>query len=174
VRRLVREAYARWIPVLGREPLPMRADYERAVVEHEIDLLHEEGRLAGLVQTVARPDPAPDHLFVENVAVAPRMQGRGLGRRLLAHAEEKARAAGFTELRLLTNGAFESNVRLYLSAGFRIDRTEPFMGGTTVFMSKALPAPGPPPESRREPGPDDSRGGDAPPPEGPPRGATIP
>jgi GNAT superfamily N-acetyltransferase len=78
------------------------------------------------------------------------MQRRGLGRRLLAHAEEKARAAGYRELRLLTNGAFESNVRLYLSAGFRVDRTEPFMGGTTVFMSKAVAASGSPPASSPE------------------------
>ncbi len=43
------------------------------------------------------------------------------------------------ELRLLTNQAFATNIRLYESAGFHIDRTEPFAGGgTTVYMSKAI------------------------------------
>ena len=31
VRSLVRSAYAKWIPVIGREPKPMGADYEHAV-----------------------------------------------------------------------------------------------------------------------------------------------
>jgi hypothetical protein len=30
VRDLTRAAYAKWVPVLGREPLPMTADYDAA------------------------------------------------------------------------------------------------------------------------------------------------
>lgn len=131
VSALVRAAYAKWIPLIGREPLPMRADYAAAVREHAIDLLHDDGELVGLIETIAHPD----HLFIENVAVRPQSQGRGFGRRLLAHAEEKARAFGLGELRLLTNAAFEANIRLYEATGYRIDRRESFMGGVTVHMS---------------------------------------
>ena len=52
----------------------MQADYERAVAEHTIDLLIADGALAGLLETILRPD----HLWIENVAVAPEQQGRGL------------------------------------------------------------------------------------------------
>ena len=45
VRRLVREAYAQWVPVIGREPMPMKADYEQAVRDHEIDLLYADENL---------------------------------------------------------------------------------------------------------------------------------
>ena len=31
VRELTRQAYAKWVPVIGREPTPMTADYERIV-----------------------------------------------------------------------------------------------------------------------------------------------
>jgi len=135
VRSLVRDAYARWIPVIGREPLPMKADYEKAVREHEIDLLHAGDRLVALIEVFLMVD----HLFIENIAVSPEDQGRGFGRHLLRHAETKAKSAGLTELRLLTNQAFATNVRLYQAIGFRIDRTEPhFGGGTTVYMSKLL------------------------------------
>ena len=34
VRSLTRKAYAKWIPVIGREPKPMTADYEVAVRDH--------------------------------------------------------------------------------------------------------------------------------------------
>jgi ribosomal protein S18 acetylase RimI-like enzyme len=135
VRSLTRDAYAQWIPVIGREPLPMKADYEKAVREHEIDLLYADEQLVALIEVFV----TDDHLFIENIAVSPEHQGKGLGRHLLRHAEAKAKSAGLGELRLLTNQAFATNVRLYQSVGFSIDRTEPhFGGGTTVYMSKPI------------------------------------
>lgn len=136
IRALTRDAYAKWVPVIGREPLPMRADYAAAVREHRIDLLRLEGRLVALIQMI----PQPDHLLIENVAVAPGFQGRGLGRLLLAHAERVAAALGHAEVRLYTNKAFAENLRLYLAFGYRVDREDAFMGGLTVHMSKAVSA----------------------------------
>jgi GNAT superfamily N-acetyltransferase len=134
IRDLVRAAYARWIPIIGRDPLPMTADYERAVREHRIDILERGGTMDGLIETMLRED----HLWIENVAVAPGSQGNGLGRRLLAHAEDLAVAAGRGELRLLTNAAFGNNVAIYGALGYRVDRREEFKGGITVYMSKRI------------------------------------
>ena len=134
VRALVRAAYAKWVPLIGREPKPMGADYEAAVVRHRIDLAYLDGQLAGLIETIAEPD----HLMVENVAVAPAFQGRGLGRRLMAHAEQLAAAHGYREIRLYTNQRFAGNVRLYQAIGYRIDREEESALGVTVYMSKPI------------------------------------
>jgi GNAT superfamily N-acetyltransferase len=134
IRNIVRAAYAKWVPVIGREPLPMRADYDKAVAEHPFELAVEDGRIVGMIETTL----ADDHLWIENVCVAPEAQGKGIGRLLLERAETKAREAGRPELRLLTNGAFEANVSLYKRHGYTIDREEPFMNGVTVYMSKRL------------------------------------
>ena len=134
IRALTRAAYAKWVPLIGREPLPMQADYERAVVEHTIDLLVVDGELAGLVETILRPD----HLWIENVAVAPEQQGRGFGSLLLDHVEGRTLQSGRTQIRLLTNQAFAANLELYAKRGYCVDRTEPFRGGTTVHMSKRI------------------------------------
>ena len=134
IRDLVRAAYAKWVPIIGREPQPMKADYERAIREHQIDMLYVACTFVGLIETMLQPD----HLWIENVAVRPESQGHGLGRQLLALAERKAVEAGCGELRLLTNDAFTANVALYSRAGYSVDRREPFMGGTTVYMSKKL------------------------------------
>jgi GNAT superfamily N-acetyltransferase len=134
IRDLTRAAYANWIALIGREPLPMQADYERAVVEHAIDLLIVDGALVGLVETILRPD----YLWIENVAVAPEQQGRGFGRLLLAHAEQRALVAKRFEIRLLTNQAFAANVELYAKCGYIVNRTEPLRGGTIVHMSKRI------------------------------------
>ncbi|MBW0002590.1 MAG: GNAT family N-acetyltransferase [Hyphomicrobiales bacterium] len=134
IRALVRSAYAKWVPVIGREPLPMRADYDRAVREHQFDLLMLDGEMVGLVETLLRPD----HLWIENLAVKPLHQGRGLGRRLLAHVERHAVEQGCVEARLQTNAAFADNVTLYTCLGYDIYKEEPFRGGLTVYMKKTL------------------------------------
>ena len=43
VRALTREAYAKWVAITGREPLPMRVDYVEALAQHRFDLIHEDG-----------------------------------------------------------------------------------------------------------------------------------
>ncbi len=134
VRALTREAYAKWVPVIGREPLPMNADYVQAVQRNWIDLLHVEGVLAALIEM----SPADDHLYIVNVAVRPAFAGKGIGRELLRHAERVAAAAGYSRVRLLTNQAMVANVRLYERIGYRIDREAAFDGGFVVHMSKEL------------------------------------
>ncbi|MBA8878223.1 GNAT family N-acetyltransferase [Phyllobacterium myrsinacearum] len=135
VRDLVRSSYARWIPVIGREPKPMGADYEHAVAHHLVDLLYAGGELAGLIEMIAEPGC----LLIENVAVSPAFQGRGYGRLLLTHAEALAGSLGFRKLRLYTNKMFAENVQLYLKLGYTIDKEEPFKGGIAVHMSKPIP-----------------------------------
>ena len=136
IRALTREAYAKWVPVIGREPKPMTADYVAAVRNHRFDLLHLDGRLVALIETIL----GIDHLLIENLAVSPACQGRGLGRRLVAHAERLAASHGHAEIRLYTNQMFEENVQLYRRLGYRVDREEAFSGGVIVHMSKRVPA----------------------------------
>jgi ribosomal protein S18 acetylase RimI-like enzyme len=134
IRALTRAAYAKWVPVIGREPKPMGADYEAAVRAHRFDLLYRNGALAALVETIAEPD----HLLIENLAVLPAHQGSGLGRRLMMHVEELATALGFPEVRLYTNKLFAENVAFYERLGYSVYREEEFRGGTAVHMSKAI------------------------------------
>lgn len=134
IKQIVMAAYAKWVPLINREPLPMVADYGEALKTHRFDLLETGGKVVGLIETAAKDD----HLWIENIAVKPEEQRNGFGKILIGKAEELAKDAGLFELRLLTNAAFESNIQLYEKAGFQIDRNVPFMGGITVYMSKKL------------------------------------
>jgi ribosomal protein S18 acetylase RimI-like enzyme len=134
IRALTRAAYAKWVPLIGREPLAMLADYDRALREHQIDLLFADAQLSGLIETMIEKD----HLFIVNVAVAPSRQGRGYGRRLLDHAEALAAALRLPEARLTTNKQFAANIALYLRLGYAIDREEPFMGGVMTHLMKRM------------------------------------
>ncbi|TXH84471.1 MAG: GNAT family N-acetyltransferase [Rhizobium sp.] len=134
IRALTREAYGKWVPLIGREPLPMTADYAEAVRKHRIDLVEMDGALAALIEMV----PGEDHLLIENVAVSPRHQGQGIGKKLLAHAEQVAAILGVNDIRLYTNKRFAENVQLYLKYGYAIDREEPLKDGFLVHMSKRI------------------------------------
>ena len=133
IRELSRTAYAKWVPMIGREPMPMTADYGRAVTEHIIDLHEEGGQLLGLIEMI----PCRDHLLIESIAVRPDQQGKGLGDRLLRHAEAVALALGFAETQLYTNAAFVSNLAFYSKRGYQEYRRGTMVSGsTTVFMRK--------------------------------------
>jgi GNAT superfamily N-acetyltransferase len=136
IRDLTRAAYAKWVPVIGREPKPMLADYAEALRKHRIDLMYLDGQLAALIETIAESD----HLLIENVAVAPAFQGQGLGRQLMAHAEQLAASLRYGEIRLYTNKLFAENVQLYLKLGYHVDREEESKLGITVYMSKPVRA----------------------------------
>lgn len=136
VRDLTRAAYGKWVPVLGREAKPMTADYDVAVRDHIVDMLHLDGELAALIEM----RPEADHLLIVNVAVSPAYQGRGCGRALLAHAEELTRSLGLREIRLYTSGHLTENLKLYERVGYKVDREEevaPHLG-VFVYMSKPL------------------------------------
>jgi len=137
VRDLTRAAYSKWVPLLGREPLPMTVDYSVVVCEHVLDMLHLNGEPAALFEM----HPEADHLLIVNVAVSPEHQGRGLGRALLMHAEEFALSLGLRELRLYTSIHLAENVKLYERVGYKIDRKEEVSPqlGVFVYMSKHLP-----------------------------------
>ena len=112
----------------------MVADYDVAVRDHIIDLLHVDTALVALVEMI----PQPDHLLIENIAVAPAFQGRGHGRRLMDHAEHYAVDIGYREIRLYTNQRFTANIALYMRLGYQVDHEEAISVGVIVHMRKRL------------------------------------
>jgi ribosomal protein S18 acetylase RimI-like enzyme len=78
---------------------------------------------------------------LDAIAVEPEQRGRGVGKALLAGAERKAKAAGATELRLVTAEANLAALDLFLRSGFAIhSRLERYYerGQNAVGMRKTL------------------------------------
>lgn len=140
IRALVDAAYGKWIPLIGRKPMPMLDDYGARVAAAQVWVVRDGGALAGLVVL----QDEPDHLLLENICVAPDRQGQGIGRRLLAFTEAQARARGYAEVRLYTNVRFAANIALYLRHGYAETHRAVQDGGAVqegferVFMTKPL------------------------------------
>jgi ribosomal protein S18 acetylase RimI-like enzyme len=112
----------------------MKADYHHAVKEHWVWVMEDSGQLVGVLEVI----PHPDHLLIENIAIAPSRQNQGLGKALMAFAEDVARDSGLAELRLYTNEHFRANLELYSRLGYVETHRQDFGGTDAVFMSKKL------------------------------------
>ncbi len=129
-----RAAYGKYVARLGREPLPMTANYREVIAEHQVWLVDGENCCIAVLVLIRHPD----HLLIENVAVDPRFQGAGLGRFLLDFAETEARRQNLAELRLYTNEKMTENVAMYLKRGYRETDRRALEGRRAVFMAKRL------------------------------------
>lgn len=134
VRQIVREAYTHYIARIGREPGPMLDDYGALISEGRISVIEHDGVVQGLLVLI----PQADAMLLDNVAVSPRAQGRGLGRLLLAYAEQAAIAAGYRFIRLYTNEAMTENVALYSHIGYSETHRVEEKGLKRVYMLKPL------------------------------------
>ncbi len=131
---VVHAAYQHYAPLIGRTPLPMLTDYAVAVRKHAVWVIEEASGIVGVLEL----DLRDDHLWIENVAVAPGAQGRGLGRQLLIHAEDEARRLGRQEVGLLTNERYTANIAMYTRYGYRETHRQPHLGTDLVFFRKTL------------------------------------
>jgi ribosomal protein S18 acetylase RimI-like enzyme len=131
---LQRAAYAGNRTIIGREPLPLMADYELLSRDHEIWLLDEATRLlAALIL-----QPRPDDLLIWSVAVSPEARGRGLANRLLDAAEDRARELDRTVLRLYTAEKLVSNVAWYARHGYSVEKIEALSDRRLVHMIRTI------------------------------------
>jgi GNAT superfamily N-acetyltransferase len=94
IEALVEAAYEKYVPRIGMRPVPMDDDY-RGRVERGEAYVTGDGAIDGVLVLTTHDG----YLLIDNVAVDPRLQGRRIGRSLLAFAEEQARELGLEELR---------------------------------------------------------------------------
>lgn len=133
IRRIVDAAYSPYIPLIGHPPGPMTDDYAALVAEGRVRVTEGPEPMGILVLL-----PQPDHMLLDNIAIAPEAQGQGLGRILMAEAEALTRAAGYDEIRLYTNAIMTRNIEIYARAGYVETHRAVEKGFNRVYMAKPL------------------------------------
>lgn len=92
----------------------------------------QDGRLVGAIRT----RETPDLLLIGRIAIAPDMQGQGIGRQLLQAAEDDSDAP---EAELFTGSLSEANLQLYQRCGYvETQRVPEGDGIEQVFLRKRL------------------------------------
>jgi len=137
VKRCAEEAYALYVPRMGKKPAPMVADFRAQVEAGHIYVIDADGDVTGFIVLYHRGG----HIHIENVAVFPAHQGQGLGRALLSFAEEEAKRRNVRTIELYTNIKMTENLELYPRLGYvEIDRCQE-AGFSRVFYRKDLELP---------------------------------
>src|SRR3954451_24010387 len=134
IARIVDAAYRHYVSRIGRPPGPMLADHAAVLERLEVWIAELDGAAVGLVVL----DAEPDHLLLDNVAVDPAFQGRGIGRLLLEHAERRAAELGLPEIRLFTHETMTENQAIYAARGFVETHRRTDHGFRRGFMSKPV------------------------------------
>jgi ribosomal protein S18 acetylase RimI-like enzyme len=128
------EAYRRYVPVMGREPAPMLADYARLVDAEQVRVAVENAVVLGFIVLVM----GADQVLVENVAVLPAAQGRGIGAQLMDLAETEAVRLGLGAVSLYTNEVMVENLALYARRGYLEMHRAEEDGFRRVYLSKRV------------------------------------
>jgi ribosomal protein S18 acetylase RimI-like enzyme len=136
VEAIVTAAYSPYIPQIGRKPGPMEDDYTALIQQQAVRVLEDELQIKAVLVLI----PEAATLLLDNIAVDPAFQHQGIGRRLLVFAEQTAREAGLSAIRLYTNQAMTENIALYTRIGYVETHRGTTNGLHRVYMIKRLDA----------------------------------
>ena len=134
IKACVDAAYQHYTPRMGQAPGPMLDDYSQVTGRHQAFVLGEGGQIIGVLVLVSDEEM----LLLDNVAVHPDRQGQGLGRQLIAFAENEAAKQGYSSLELYTHESMTENIGLYESLGYVETDRRTESGYRRVYMRKDL------------------------------------
>jgi ribosomal protein S18 acetylase RimI-like enzyme len=117
---------------MDKPPAPMLRDYGPSV---EAGTTWVAGSPVTAVLTLY---PREDHLYVENIAVDPGAQGRGLGRALMEFAEQEAARRGLHRMALVTHEVMTENQAIYARLGYVEIERRVEDGYRRIYMEKPL------------------------------------
>jgi GNAT superfamily N-acetyltransferase len=132
IRAVIDAAYARYLTRMDKPAAPMFRDYGPSVADGTTWVTGSP------VTAVLTLYPRDDHLYVENVAVDPSAQGRGLGRALMEFAEQEAAGRGLNRMALVTHEAMTENQAIYARLGYVETERRSEDGYRRIYMEKWL------------------------------------
>ncbi|HEX8112668.1 MAG TPA: GNAT family N-acetyltransferase [Kofleriaceae bacterium] len=132
----VRAAYTPYIAEIGVAPAPLQDDYAEHIARGRVWLaVCSNDEVAGLMVILIEDE----HLLIDNYAVRPEWQNRGISKLLTTIAEQAARRHGLGKLRLYTNAKMTKNLALYRRRGWVEVERRTEHGFDRVYMERSLP-----------------------------------
>lgn len=135
IRDCAQQAYARYVPLIGKKPAPMVADFQAQIaLGHVYVAADQRGEFQGFIVFY----PEGKHILLENVAVVPGAAGRGIGKSLIRFCEDEARRRDFDAVHLYTNEKMTENLSFYPRLGYIEVARRTEYGFNRVFFEKSF------------------------------------
>lgn len=137
VGAVIGAAFLPFVALIGRRPAPLDLDVAAAVATRLVLVAEDAGEIVGALVADTRADSGTE-MFVDTVAVLPEAQRRGVGRALIAAAEQAARHARTQRVVLYTNAAMAGALALYPRLGYAQTHRDQASGFDRVHFAKAM------------------------------------
>ncbi|WP_343563053.1 GNAT family N-acetyltransferase [Kiloniella sp. b19] len=140
IQAIAEEAYAVYVPAIGKKPAPMVADYARHLQQDTCFVAEDQDRSVLGYAVVFFLDGAGEDkgYWLDSIAVAPEAAGQGLGSRLIDRVEAFLLSAGARSYQLYTNRFMTANVGWYQRLGFEITDEREEQGYQRIYFRKKL------------------------------------
>lgn len=134
VASCVKAAYWHYISIIGQSPGPMLDDYTQIIADHTVYVIEEHHVIIGVIVLMEKEYG----ILLDNIAIHPAYQGRGLGKQLMQWAEKEAMRRGFEAINLYTHEKMTQNITIYTKMGY-VERERRYeYGFNRVYMKKTL------------------------------------
>jgi ribosomal protein S18 acetylase RimI-like enzyme len=127
-------AYRHYVDRNGLVPVPMRQDYGEVIRDYQVTVVEHAGEIVAVLAL----DVTEEGFLLDNVAIAPAHQDKGLGRALLEYAESEARRQGFDSIYLYAQEIMTENLALYRRIGYVDYARRVEFGLPRVYLRKSL------------------------------------
>lgn len=138
VTKIQHAAYRKNRRLLGVEPLPLQADYPAIFKTCEVWLKSAEIAVTGIDAVLILETGRPKDVLIWSIAIQPSRQQQGIGKALLACAEQRARELGRDSIRLYTGEKLTHLINWYDRSGYEVERVEELEDRNIVHMYKLL------------------------------------
>ena len=128
------QAFIRYSAEIGKHPQPMLDDYNALIAEGRVYVALKDNRLVGVL--VISTDA--EGFCIETLAAHPQLQGQGVGKALIAYAENLARLRKAASLYLSTHVVMWQSQDIYRHLGFVEFDRRVVNGYHRIFMRKSV------------------------------------
>lgn len=133
----VHDAYRHYIRRMGKVPGPMLDDYAYRVENNHTYVIKSHDRVIALLVLIEDENG----MLLDNIAVHPDAQGQGIGKKLMAFAEDLAVRSGYTRITLYTHVTMTESFEMYKQLGYVVSEKKTVDGYQRIYMEKALEKP---------------------------------
>jgi len=137
IQDIAGRAYSVYLPFMDCPPAPMVADFARHLAEDTV-FVAEDAQAPGRILGYAILIKSENRWLLDNIAVDPEVQRRGVGSALIAHCEGVLRTRQAKAYEIYTNVIMTKNIEWYAAIGFVETGRRLEDGFSRVYFQKDL------------------------------------